>query len=114
MARYGGSWESDQDGNRVARDGHAYAELGHQELRCVRREDVRLPDVRRDVRFQDVRCEGFFVPVHVAIVLDVADEDGVGHDGGVAHVRHEGVLVPVPVPDLADLGTLGNLGRADA
>jgi hypothetical protein len=93
MARYGGSWESDQDENRVAGDGHAYAEFGHQEFRCpsvrcedVQRPDVELPDVRLDVRFAGVRYAG----------LDVACEDvgcsedrgNLGREDGQDHDRH--------------------------
>jgi hypothetical protein len=62
MARYGGSWESDQDENRVAWDGHAYAELGHQEFRfeSVFRDvsgnvgDVSFEDIG-NVRHEEVR-----------------------------------------------------------
>jgi hypothetical protein len=97
MARYGGSWESDQDENRVAGDGHACAELGHQELRCphVRCEDVQRPDVRLDVRFESVRFAGVRY-AGIGFVVDVTFEN-------VEGVRYEGV----PFEDL------GNLGRED-
>ena len=78
MARYGGSWESDQDEYRVAGDGHAYAELGHQELRC--------PGVG-----------------HAGFVLDVAFANV--RELGVANIWFEGVRYEGD--PLEDIGSLG-------
>lgn len=107
MARYGGSWESDQDENHVAGDGHAFAELGHQELRCprVRCENVQLQDVRLDVGCESVRFTGVRF-AGLGLVLDVAFENV--RELGITDVWFEGVRCEgVRIVPFAGLGNSG-------